>query len=34
MEENVLLVDDKDQFIGLMKKMEAHEKGLLHRAVL
>ena len=33
MEENVLLVDDKDQFIGLMKKMEAHEKGLLHRAV-
>jgi isopentenyl-diphosphate delta-isomerase len=32
MEENVLLVDEQDQVIGLMPKMEAHEKGVLHRA--
>ena len=32
MEENVILVDEKDNQIGLMPKMEAHEKGLLHRA--
>ena len=32
MEEQVLLVNEKDEPIGLMGKMEAHEKGLLHRA--
>tara|TARA_R110002073_G_scaffold72537_1_gene177747 strand:- start:787483 stop:788010 length:528 start_codon:yes stop_codon:yes gene_type:complete len=31
-EENVLLVNEKDEQIGLMPKLEAHEKGLLHRA--
>lgn len=31
-EENVVLVDSKDNAIGLMPKMEAHEKGVLHRA--
>ena len=31
-EEKVILVDENDQKIGLMPKMEAHEKGLLHRA--
>ncbi|MCB9188474.1 MAG: isopentenyl-diphosphate Delta-isomerase [Flavobacteriales bacterium] len=31
-EEFVILVDEKDQQVGLMGKMEAHEKGLLHRA--
>lgn len=31
-EEKVVLVDENDQKIGLMPKMEAHEKGLLHRA--
>lgn len=31
-EELVVLVNDKDQKIGLMPKLEAHEKGLLHRA--
>jgi len=31
-EEIVILVDENDQKIGLMPKMEAHEKGLLHRA--
>ncbi len=30
--EQVILVDKKDQEIGLMEKMEAHEKALLHRA--
>jgi len=30
--EKVILVDDKDQEIGTMEKLEAHEKGLLHRA--
>lgn len=30
--ENVILVDEQDNEIGLMEKMEAHEKGLLHRA--
>lgn len=30
--ENVILVDNKDNQVGLMEKMEAHEKGLLHRA--
>ena len=32
MEEHVILVDEKDQQIGLMEKIEAHEKALLHRA--
>lgn len=31
-EENVILVNDKDEPIGTMPKMEAHEKGVLHRA--
>ena len=30
--EKVILVNENDQEIGLMEKMEAHEKGLLHRA--
>ena len=32
MEEKVILVNEKDEQIGLMPKMEAHKKGLLHRA--
>lgn len=32
MEEKVILVDENDQPIGLMEKLEAHQKGLLHRA--
>jgi isopentenyl-diphosphate delta-isomerase len=32
MEEQVILVDKDDKPIGLMNKMEAHEKALLHRA--
>lgn len=31
-EENVILVNENDQQIGLMPKMEAHEKAVLHRA--
>jgi len=31
-EEQVILVNDKDEQIGLMPKMEAHKKGVLHRA--
>ena len=31
-EEQVILVNEKDEKIGLMPKMEAHEKGVLHRA--
>lgn len=31
-EENVILVNEFDEQIGLMPKMEAHEKALLHRA--
>ncbi len=31
-EEEVILVNEKDEKIGLMPKQEAHEKGLLHRA--
>ena len=31
-EEQVILVNEKDEAIGLMPKMEAHEKALLHRA--
>ena len=30
--EKVILVDKHDQALGEMEKMEAHEKGLLHRA--
>ena len=30
--EKVILVDEQDEPIGEMEKMEAHEKGLLHRA--
>ena len=33
MKEQVILVNKKDQPIGLMDKLEAHEKGALHRAV-
>ena len=31
-EEKVILVDTKDNPIGIMPKMEAHQKALLHRA--
>lgn len=31
-EENVILVNEKDEQIGLMPKLEAHEKAMLHRA--
>jgi len=31
-EQEVILVNEQDEAIGTMKKMEAHEKGLLHRA--
>lgn len=31
-EESVILVNELDEPIGLMGKLEAHEKGLLHRA--
>lgn len=31
-EEQVILVNEQDQEIGLMPKMEAHEKAVLHRA--
>lgn len=32
MDEQVILVDEKDNPIGIMEKMEAHRKGALHRA--
>lgn len=32
MEENVILVNELDEQIGVMPKMEAHEKAALHRA--
>ncbi len=32
MKEQVILVDEQDNQIGLMEKIEAHEKALLHRA--
>ncbi len=32
MEERVILVNEKDEPIGTMPKLEAHQKGLLHRA--
>ncbi|MDN3725352.1 isopentenyl-diphosphate Delta-isomerase [Aequorivita sp. SDUM287046] len=31
-EEKVILVNEKDEPLGLMPKQEAHEKGVLHRA--
>jgi len=31
-EEQVILVNEKDEPIGLMNKIEAHEKAVLHRA--
>ena len=31
-EQEVILVNENDEPIGTMKKMEAHQKGLLHRA--
>ena len=31
-EEKVILVDENDNQVGLMPKLEAHQKGLLHRA--
>ena len=31
-EEKVILVNENDEKIGLMPKLEAHEKGVLHRA--
>jgi isopentenyl-diphosphate delta-isomerase len=30
--EQVILVDSKDKQIGVMEKLEAHQKGMLHRA--
>tara|TARA_B100000989_G_scaffold53530_1_gene35875 strand:- start:668 stop:1186 length:519 start_codon:yes stop_codon:yes gene_type:complete len=32
LEEKVILVDKNDNQVGLMPKLEAHEKGILHRA--
>jgi isopentenyl-diphosphate Delta-isomerase len=32
MEQHIILVDHEDREIGTMEKMEAHRKGLLHRA--
>jgi isopentenyl-diphosphate delta-isomerase len=32
MEEKVILVNEQDEQIGLMSKLEAHEKAILHRA--
>ena len=31
-EDNVILVDKNDNRVGLMPKLEAHQKGVLHRA--
>ena len=31
-QEKVILVDENDSPLGVMEKMEAHQKGLLHRA--
>lgn len=33
MEEKVVLVNENNEVLGTMSKMEAHEKGLLHRAI-
>jgi isopentenyl-diphosphate delta-isomerase len=32
MDEQIILVSEKDEQVGTMGKLEAHEKGLLHRA--
>ena len=32
MEEKVILVNEHDEEIGVMEKIEAHKKALLHRA--
>ena len=32
MEEQVILVNEQDEQLGTMPKMEAHEKAVLHRA--
>jgi isopentenyl-diphosphate delta-isomerase len=32
MEEEVVLINEKDEVLGTMKKIEAHENGFLHRA--
>jgi isopentenyl-diphosphate delta-isomerase len=32
MEDRVILVDEQDNVLGEMPKLEAHEKGVLHRA--
>ncbi len=32
MQEQVVLVNEKDEFLGAMEKQEAHIKGVLHRA--
>lgn len=32
MKEEVILVDEQDKPLGTMEKLEAHKKGLLHRA--
>ncbi len=33
MKDKVVLVDQNDQILGTMEKMEAHRKALLHRAI-
>lgn len=33
MKPEVILVDEQDRELGVMQKLEAHKKGLLHRAV-
>lgn len=30
---NVIVVNEKDEVVGYLEKMEVHEKGILHRAV-
>ena len=32
MEEQVVVVSENDEILGLMEKMNAHENGILHRA--
>ena len=32
MEQQVILVNERDEIMGTAGKMEAHQKGLLHRA--
>lgn len=32
MSQKVILVDEQDEVVGTMEKMEVHQKGLLHRA--